>query len=98
MTTLPRGRNTSTVPEDPFSTRWDQFPGCCSTSNCDFRADWDGTVMEQRGRNRWQTLGSHSARERLDLGETFAIGCQRLPFGSHGKQGVCHRLRKVPSL
>src|SRR6266568_5449677 len=32
-----------------------------------FRADWDGTVMEQRGRNRWQTFGSPKARKRLDL-------------------------------
>jgi hypothetical protein len=27
----------------------------------------------------------------LIWGETVATGCHRLPFGSHGKQGVCHR-------
>src|SRR5207244_9221579 len=27
-------------------------------------------------------------RERLELGETVATGCHRLPLGSHGKKGV----------
>src|SRR2546421_12529834 len=43
-----------------------------------FWADWDGTVMEQRGRNRWQTFGSPKSRKWLDLG----------PNRCHGKEGV----------
>jgi hypothetical protein len=30
-------------------------------------ADWDGTVMEQRGRNPWQTFGSPNAGKWLEL-------------------------------
>jgi hypothetical protein len=44
--------------------------------------------MEQRGRNRWQTFRLARPRERLELSETVATGCHRLPFGSHGKEGV----------
>src|SRR2546421_992062 len=53
-----------------------------------FWADWDGTVMEQRGRNRWQTFGSPKGRKWLDLARTVATGCHQLPFESHGKEGV----------
>jgi tetratricopeptide (TPR) repeat protein len=41
-----------------------------------FRADWDGTVMEQRGRNRWQRFGLPEARKSL---ARTANRCQRLP-------------------
>src|SRR6266576_1863033 len=53
-----------------------------------FWADWAGTVMEQRGCNRWQTFGSPKGRKWLDLPRTVATGCHPLPFGSHGKEGV----------
>src|SRR5438876_7597587 len=46
-----------------------------------FWAYWDGTVMEQRGRNRWQTFGSPKSRKSLDLAPNR---CQRC----HGKEGV----------
>src|SRR6266540_6027141 len=51
--------------------------------------------MEQRGRNRWKTFGYPAGRKWLDLGRTVATGCHRLPFGSHGKQGVCRGLPPV---
>jgi len=57
-------------------------------SNGPFWADWDGTVLEQRGRNRWQTFGSPDAEKWLELRETVATGCHRLLFESHGKEGV----------
>jgi hypothetical protein len=44
--------------------------------------------MEQWGRNGWQTFGSLAALNGLIWGETFATGCHRLRFGSHGKEGV----------
>jgi hypothetical protein len=50
--------------------------------------------MEPRGRNGWQTFGSLAALRRLDLGETVATGCHRLPFGSHGKEGSTVRVRQ----
>src|SRR5207302_10506166 len=39
----------------------------CPTPKRPFWADWDGTVMEQRGRNGWQTFGSPKGRKWLDL-------------------------------
>src|SRR5438876_6798754 len=53
-----------------------------------FWADWDGTVMEQRGRNRWQTFGSPKGGKWLDLAPNR---CHRLPpvaVGIDGKEGV----------
>jgi hypothetical protein len=75
--------------------------GFLSPQTARFWADWGGTVMEQRGRNRWQTFGSPKGRKWLDLAPTVATGCHPLPFGSHGKQAFavgCHRLREFPSL
>jgi len=37
----------------------------CPTPKRPFWADWDGTVMEQRGRNGWQTFGSPEVQKRL---------------------------------
>jgi hypothetical protein len=34
-------------------------------------------------------------RDRLNKPSLFATGCRRLPFGSHGKQGVCRGLPPV---
>ena len=44
--------------------------------------------MEQRGRNRWQRFSSRNAENRLNYRQTVATGCHRLPFRSHGKEGV----------
>jgi hypothetical protein len=41
-----------------------------------FWADWDGTFMEQRGRNRWQRFASPNTGKRLDLALNR---CHRLP-------------------
>jgi hypothetical protein len=53
-----------------------------------FWPDWDGTGMEQRGRNRWQTSDLGIGPKRLDLATTVATGCHRLPERQHGKEGV----------
>jgi hypothetical protein len=45
-------------------------------SNGPFWADWDGTVMEQRGRNPWQTFTSAKSGKRLQVAPNL---CQRLP-------------------
>ena len=44
--------------------------------------------MEQRGRNQWQPLANGKAEETAQIGETVAVGCDRLPIGAHGKEGV----------
>jgi hypothetical protein len=48
--------------------------------------------MEQLWNRAGATAGKRSALRRrengLIWGETFATGCHRLPFGSHGKEGV----------
>jgi hypothetical protein len=51
-------------------------------------ADWDGTGMEQRGRNWSQTFGPRKARKRLEIA---ANRCHRLPAVAvwiAGKEGV----------
>src|ERR1700694_5161007 len=58
-------------------------------------ADWDGTVMEQKGRNRSQTF---AGRKWLGLRRTAATGCHRLPFGSHGKRAVFRFLKSADVL
>jgi hypothetical protein len=42
--------------------------------------------MERR--NPWQTFGRRRPGNGLNQRETVAPGCHRLPFGSHGKEGV----------
>jgi hypothetical protein len=44
--------------------------------------------MERRGRNPWQTFGRRRPENGLNQRKTVAPGCHRLPFGSHGKEGV----------
>ena len=44
--------------------------------------------MEPNGRNRLQPVANGSARKRLNQAETVATGCDRLPIGAHGKEGV----------
>src|SRR5712691_11436243 len=51
-------------------------------------------VMEQRGRNWWQTFGPSKAPKRLDLARTVATGFHRLPFGSLVRRGSTVRVRQ----
>src|SRR6266508_5678110 len=44
--------------------------------------------MEQSGRNRWQLVATGDARKRLQQAKTVATGCDQLPIGAHGKEGV----------
>lgn len=47
--------------------------------NARFWADWDGTDMEQRGRNRWQTSASPTPEKRRRWRQTLppaATGCR----------------------
>ncbi len=48
-----------------------------------------------QGRNRWQSFDSPKAGKWVELAPTVATGCHLLPFGSHGKQGVCGGLPPV---
>jgi hypothetical protein len=43
-----------------------------------FWTDWDGTVMEHSGRNRWQTFGSRKDKNGLLKRQIFAVGCHPL--------------------
>jgi hypothetical protein len=49
-----------------------QRHGLGSAPNCPLSHDRDGSVMEQRGRNRSQRLASPDAKKRLDYVETVA--------------------------
>ncbi len=44
--------------------------------------------MEPSGRNQWQSVANGNARKRLNQAETVAVGCDQLPIGAHGKEGV----------
>src|SRR5437016_13896833 len=57
-------------------------------SNGPFWADWDGTVMEQRGRNRWQTFGSPKGRKWLDLAPNRCHWLPPVAVWIDGKEGV----------
>jgi len=48
----------------------------------------DGAFMEQSGRNQSQPVASGTARGRLKQAKTVAAGCDQLPIGAHGKEGV----------
>jgi hypothetical protein len=61
-----------TVGEDLIAS----IAGVASSQSTRFWAYWDGTVMEQRGRNGWQTFGSPKRGKWLDLAPNR---CQRLP-------------------
>jgi hypothetical protein len=49
----------TTNPTDCWETQ--QAHNLSFTQSARFWAYWDGTVMEQRGRNRWQTFGTRNA-------------------------------------
>jgi hypothetical protein len=48
--------------------------------------------MEPRGCNRWQPVATGrkctSSKRRAIKPKRFAVGCDRLPKGAHGKEGV----------
>ena len=44
--------------------------------------------MEPSGRKRWQSLATQRLRDRRRQAETVAVGCDQLPIGAHGKEGV----------
>jgi hypothetical protein len=48
----------------------------------------DGAFMEPSGRNQWQPVAKRTAAKRHKQAKTVAVGCDRLPIGSHGKEGV----------
>jgi hypothetical protein len=43
--------------------------------------------MEPSGRNRWQPVANATLPETAQIGETVAIGCDRLRREAHGKEG-----------
>ena len=44
--------------------------------------------MEPSGRNPWQPVANGGTRKRLKQAKTVAVGCDQLPIGAHGKEGV----------
>jgi hypothetical protein len=44
--------------------------------------------MEPSGRNQWQPVANRNAAKRLKQAKIVATGCDRLPIGAHGKEGV----------
>jgi len=48
----------------------------------------DGPFMEPRGCNWWQPVANRPTVEMAQASKTVAVGCDRLPFGAHGKEGV----------
>ena len=44
--------------------------------------------MEPRGCNRWQSAANRLSAETAETRQTVAVGCDRLPEGAHGKEGV----------
>jgi hypothetical protein len=44
--------------------------------------------MEPSGRNRWQPGANGAAAKWLRQANSVAVGCDRLPIGAHGKEGV----------
>jgi hypothetical protein len=44
--------------------------------------------MEQSRRNQWQLVANRAHQERLKPPQTVAVGCDQLPIGAHGKEGV----------
>ena len=44
--------------------------------------------MERSGRNGSQAVANGVAAKRLEQAKTVAVGCDWLPIGAHGKEGV----------
>jgi hypothetical protein len=58
-------------------------PACCLHGRSRMEHSWSRAVATSG--NRWQT---GRPRERLEQAKTVAMGCDRLPIGAHGKEGV----------
>jgi len=90
-------------PHDPLSIRKGSTSICGRARNqsARFWVYWDGTVMEQRGRNRWQTFGPLEARKWLELVTNrwppAATVCRADRRVNRTSAVGCHRLREVPS-
>ncbi len=52
------------------------------------RTTMHGAFMEPSGRNRWQPVANGKPRKWLNQAKTVAVGCDGLPIGAHGKEGV----------
>jgi hypothetical protein len=50
--------------------------------------------MEPRGCNRWQPVANGIGADAPEQAKTVAVGCDRLPHGSHGKEGSTVRVRE----
>jgi hypothetical protein len=44
--------------------------------------------MEQSGRNQWQSVANGNAPKSAKSGKNRCRGCDLLPIGAHGKEGV----------
>ena len=44
--------------------------------------------MGQSCRNQWQSVVNVNDSKRLNQAKTVATGCDQLPIGAHGKEGV----------
>jgi hypothetical protein len=44
--------------------------------------------MEPSGRNQWQPVANAPSLKAQKQAKTVAVGCDQLPFGAHGKEGV----------
>ena len=44
--------------------------------------------MEPSGRNQWQPVANGKAPKPARTSQTVATGCNQLPIGAHGKEGV----------
>jgi hypothetical protein len=44
--------------------------------------------MEPSGRNQWQPVANGATAKRLKQAKTVAAGCDQLPIGAHGGEGV----------
>jgi CrcB-like protein involved in camphor resistance len=53
-----------------------------------------GAFMEPSGRNLWQPVANSSAAKTAQIGETVAVGCDRLPRKCHGKEGSTVQVRQ----
>ena len=69
-----------------YIARWSR--SACSRRVLPSRTTADGALMEQSGRNWWQPVAMEKPKKGLKEAKTVAMGCDRLPFGAHGKEGV----------
>jgi len=56
-----------------------------------------GAFMEPSGGNPCQPVRMEKPRKWLNQAKTVAVGCDGLPIGAHGKEGVDGRVRQEGS-